>query len=163
MERRFCHPGRRTKPTAQIFVHKQSPSTLQDSPRPPASQEPWGEGRKRTPFLHLPFYTSVLFPYCLNYLDGFPSDWSIDRKVQDADSRVVMVTEREPRWLETWRQVIKDAQKPGTRVWYRPVTPRQISNEDETFCPMLIINASNCALRHRDSQPLHSTEGRYCL
>lgn len=35
-----------TKPTIQIFVHQQSPSTLPDSPRPPASQEPWGERRK---------------------------------------------------------------------------------------------------------------------
>lgn len=72
---------------------------------------------KITPFLRSPSYTSVFFPYCLNYLDGFQSDRSVDRKVQDAGSRdVVMVTEREPRWLETWRQVIKDAQKPGRRV-----------------------------------------------
>lgn len=82
------------------------------------------------------------------------SKWLQHRgKVQDADSRdVVMVTERETGWLETCRQVIKDAQKPGTRVWYCPVTPRQNSNEDETFCPMLVINASNCALRPRDSE-----------
>lgn len=86
----------------------------------------------------------VLFPYWLNNLEGLPSDWSADRKVQDAESRdVVMETEREPLWLETWRQVIKDAQKPGTRVWYHPVTLRQISDEDETFCLMLVINDSN--------------------
>lgn len=29
-----------TKPAIQIFVHQQSPLTLPDSPRPPASQEP---------------------------------------------------------------------------------------------------------------------------
>lgn len=38
---------------------------------------------------------SVLFPYHLNYSCGFPSDGHVDRKVQDAESRdVVMVTER---------------------------------------------------------------------
>jgi len=60
---------------------------------------------------------TVLFPYCLNYFNGFLSDQSVDRQVQDADTRdVVMVTKRESRWLETWRQVIKNAQKPVTRV-----------------------------------------------
>lgn len=103
---------------------------------------------------------SILFQ-----LLGWVSKWlQHKQKVQDADSRdVVMVTERETGWLETWRQVIKDAQKPGTRVWYCPATLRQNSNEDETFCPMLVINAYDCSLRHRDSESLRSTEERYCL
>lgn len=103
---------------------------------------------------------SILFK-----LLGWVSKWLQRRwKVQDADSRdVVMATERETGRLEIWRQVIKDAQKPWTKVWYCPVTLRQNSNEDETFCPMLVINASNCALRHRDSESLHSAKENYCL
>lgn len=151
-----------TKPSFQFFIHKQCPWTLLDSPQSPVSKELPGDGRKWIPFLHSPFYTSVLFLYYLNYLDGFPSDCN-RQKVQDVDSRdVVMATERETGWLETWSQVIKEAQKPGTRVWYCPVTLRQNSNEDETFCPMLVINVSNCTLRYGNSV-LHSTEEKYCL
>lgn len=49
---------------------------------------------KMNTLLRLPFYTSLLFSYCLDSSEGFPSDQSRGRNIQDADSRdVVMVTE----------------------------------------------------------------------
>lgn len=116
------------------------------------------EGRKWTPFcihIHICFLCICII-FTLFKLLECVSKWLEHRQKRTGCCQQSCChgdRRGEPWCWETCRRVINQAQKPGTTVWYCPVTQRQISNEDETFYLMLIINTSNYALRHMD---LHS-------